>query len=65
MLLWPIGTLLTNAYTFYLRMCEGEGKPPKQYKEQYVFRSVITEHWIRHNCTKTSAKTASRTLMYN
>ena len=37
-LFWSIGTLLTNAYKFYLRMCEEEGKPPKQYKEQYTFK---------------------------
>ena len=54
-----IGTLLTNEYKFYLRMREEEGKPPKQYKEQYIFRSVIAEHWICPNHVNICAKTAA------
>jgi len=43
----PIGTLLTNAYTFYLRMRNKEGKPSEKYKEeQYAFRNVNAKHWI-------------------
>ena len=57
-----IGTLLTNAYKLYLRICEEEGKPPKEYKEQNEFRSAIAEYYICSNCVNTAAKESSTTM---
>ena len=45
LLFWSMGVLLTNAYKFYLRMCEEEGVVPL-YKEHYEFRKAIAEYWL-------------------
>ena len=62
MLFWSLGKLLTKAYKLYLRMCEEKGEPPKEYKEQYALKSIISEHWICTNHIKTAAEESSTTM---